>query len=107
MKNDIFLQKTPNVRNGIEWEIDKDNIVTLKTERNGIMSKLLKKTKYSYIRLDELGSFVWTQLDGKSDIYIIGKKIESEFGEKTAPLFERLIKYLKILKSYKLIEWGK
>ena len=107
MNKDNFFAKRPKIKKGLLWNVDTNGIVTLKIENRNIVSKLFKKIKYSFVHLDELGSFVWTQLDGESNVYEIGKRAEERFGEKTAPLFERLIKYLKILESYKFIYWVK
>ena len=52
-----------------------------------------------------MGSFIWPLLDGKKDIVELGKLVETEFGEKASPLYERLAKYFQILESYEFIEW--
>ncbi len=107
MNKENFIDKKPKIKEGILWYTDTDKKVTLKLENKGFFCRLLKKPRLYYIHLDELGSFVWLQVDGKKDIYEIGKKTEEKFGSKTAPLFERMIKYFKILESYKLVEWAK
>lgn len=64
---------------------------------NKIAQVLFKKPKYSYIELDEFGSFVWEQMDGKKTIYEIGTLVKERFGDKAEPLYERLSQYIKIL----------
>ena len=102
-----YLEKIPVTRQEITWKQDENNIVTLEIQNRGVANriaqKLLKKPKISYIHLDEFGSFVWLQIDGKRDIIAIGESVREHFGEKAEPLYERLAQYLKTLESYKFI----
>ncbi len=110
MKKDTkenFLDKIPSRNAEINWSQDQNGLVTLEIENksvfNLIAQKLLKKPKISYIHLDEMGSFVWPILDGKTDITDIGKSVKEHFGDKAEPLYPRLAKYFQILESYKFI----
>lgn len=102
-----FLEKKPFIKN-INWTKE-DGEVTLQIENRGVFNflaqKLFKKPKISYIHLDDFGSFVWTKIDGETDIIEIGKEVEVKFGEKANPLYERLSQYLQILKSYGFIDF--
>ena len=105
-----FLDLKP-IRNGqYPWSEDNGKI-TLEIENKGLWNrlfqKLLKKPKISYIHLDEMGSFIWPMLDGEKTVLEIGKAVESEFGDKANPLYERLVKYFEILKSYNFIYLNK
>lgn len=104
-----YLERIPMRPEGLMWEIDDENIVTLSIENKGfankIAQKLLKKPKISYIHLDELGSFVWTIMDGKADIIELGEMVLEHFGEKCEPVYERLAKYFQILSSYGFVNW--
>ena len=53
--------------------------------------------------MDELGSFVWLLIDGKTNIGDMGVSVKEHFGEKAEPLYEKLVKYFEILKSYNFI----
>lgn len=111
MKNkENYLERCPERTSSLKWSIDEQGLVTLEIENKGIFNKiaqkLLKKPKISYVHLDEFGSFVWQHIDGKNDIIAIGKCVESQFGEKANPLYERLIKYFGILESYGFIKWN-
>ena len=46
------------------------------------------------IKLDEYGSFIFLQIDGKKTVEEIGENLESEYGDATHPLYERLTMYL-------------
>ena len=47
--------------------------------------------------MDEFGTFVWEQIDGKRTIYEIGGKLKNQFGVKAEPVYERLSQFIKIL----------
>ena len=102
-----YLDKVPVKNANIGFSTDDDGKVTLEIENKGavnrIFQKLLKKPKISYIHLDEFGSFVWQQIDSQKDITLIGEAVEEKFGEKSHPLYERLVEYFQILKSYSFI----
>ena len=109
-KNDTnYLEKIPVHPAGIPWKTDENGIVTLEIENKGAMNriaqKLLKKPRISYIHLDKTGSFIWPLIDGKKDIFELGKAVDEHFGEEAHPLYERLAKFFQVLDSYKFIEW--
>ena len=109
IKDENYLEKKPICKNGLNWSKDEKGNVTLEMENKGIanriMQKLIKKPKTSYIHLDEMGSFIWPLMDGKKDIFEIGKFVEEHFGEKANPLYERLSQYFKTLEKYNFIEY--
>ena len=111
-KTDVnYLDKIPVHPEGIPWSKDENGIVTLEIENKGVMNricqKLFKKPKISYVHLDEMGSFVWPVIDGKTDLTQIGKLVDEHFGEKAHPLYERLAQYFKVLESYGFINFNK
>ena len=105
MNEKLYPEKKPMIKQDIKWEADKNGVVTLELKNNGLIKRLLKIPKVTYIHLDEKGSFVWQKIDGKKNIYEIGKDLREKFHEKTEPTMARLKKFLQILKNYKLIEW--
>lgn len=104
-----YLEKVPVRAEHIKWSSEEDGLVILDIENKGafnrIAQKLFKKPKISHIHLDEMGSFVWPLIDGEQNILSLGKLVEEKFGEKAAPLYERLAKYFQILDSYGFVRW--
>ncbi len=104
-----YLARCPMHPSGIAWSADDKGIVTLDIENKGLMNriaqKLLKKPKVSHIHLDELGSFLWQQIDGKKTLADMGEPLEAAFGDKVHPTYERLAKFFQILDSYHFVEW--
>ena len=104
-----YLERVPVRNEAYAWTTDENGIVTLEVENRGVFNriaqKLFKKPKISYIHLEENGSFIWPLLDGEMTISQIGEEVGEHFGEKANPLYERLIKYLGILESYRFIKY--
>ncbi len=104
-----YLERCPVHPEGIPWSVDEKGLVTLDVENKGVVNriaqKLLKKPKVSHIHLDEIGSFVWPLIDGKTTIMEMGEPMEAHFGEKAQPTYERLAKFFQILESYGFVEW--
>lgn len=103
-----YLDRIP-IRAEIAWSKDESGLVTLHIENKGAFNRiaqtLLKKPKTSYIHLDEIGSFVWPQLDGEKTILELGELVDEMFGEAARPLYERLAKYFQILESYDFVKF--
>ena len=107
MSDNNYLDLVPQISEGLNWNKDENNIVTLEIENRGIFNKIaqkvFKKPKISYVHLDELGSYVWLLIDGKTNIAQIGISVKEHFGEKAEPLYEKLSQYFQILKSYNFV----
>ena len=78
-----FLQYTP-VRMDFEWYTDEKNRVHIKVPKftSKIGKKfctLLRKEQIMTANMDELGSLVWKQCDGKTPVKEILKALEKEF----------------------------
>lgn len=106
-----YLEGKPVRNPAIHWSADDDGAITLEIENKGLMNRiaqrLFKKPRISYVHLDEMGSFVWPQIDGETDLLRLGELVREHFGEKAEPLYERLAKYFKILESYRFICFNK
>mgnify|MGYP004466507929 FL=1 len=94
-----------------DWKVGEDGLVTLSIENKGVMNtimqKFFRKPRISYVHLDETGSYIWQQLDGKTNVAGIAEAVRTHFGEKAEPLYERLLKFFEIVESYDFIFWLK
>lgn len=70
---------------------------------NFIAQKFFGRPRFSYINLEEFGSFIWKQIDGKSTIFEIGKSVSEKFKDKAEPLYPRLSQYFKTLQLHGFI----
>lgn len=102
-KGENFVEKIPVRNEEIQWSVEDNGLVTLHMENKGIANriaqKLIKKPKVSHIHLDEMGSFIWLQIDGEKTVFDIGKPVEEHFGEKALPLYERLSMFIRTLET--------
>lgn len=107
--NDNYLDRIPVRNETITWSTDDNGIITLQIENKGFFNflaqKLFKRSRTSFIHLDEMGSFIWPLLDGNTSIMDLGKDVSCKFGEKCNPLYERLCEYIRRLESYSFISF--
>lgn len=110
-KKENYLEKIPCKKPQLRWTQDNNGIVTLEIQNRGVANKiaqlLLRKPKISYVHLEEFGSFIWLNIDGKRDILKIGEEVKARFGDKAEPLYERLAQYIKTLESNGFITFVK
>lgn len=92
--------------NNSSFTNEKGNCV-IKIENVGAFNKMaqiiLKKPRYSYIELEEFGTYIWEYIDGKNTIYDIAQKVSERFGKDAEPLYERICKYFTAMENVKLI----
>ncbi len=101
-----YVDKIPKINNKT-WEVSEDGIVEITVENTGfynwLAQKLFKKPRYSFIKLDKYGSFVWQQIDGQKTIYEIGRILKNSHKGAADRLYERLSTYFRILENNKYI----
>lgn len=104
-----YLDKIPVRKDRLEWSVEKNDKIVLKVENKGVANKfaqmLFKKPKVSFIHLDGMGSFIWKTIDGKKNVFAIGKDVKERFGENAEPLYERLAQYFGILEECGFVEF--
>ena len=108
-KSENYLEKVPQLSLTLFWDTAKDGCVCLHIKNQGVFNRvaqfLFLKPKVSHIKLDEMGSFVWSHIDGKRDIIELGRLLEDRFGKDAYPLYERVAKFFQILERNRLIDW--
>lgn len=62
------------------------------------------KDKYVKIHLDKIGTFVWNEIDGQKDVFELSKLLKEKFGEEIDPVYERIGKFLAIMKVNNFIK---
>ena len=96
-----YLDYVPVISPKNTWSVE-DGKVTIHMLHTGfyntIAQKFFHRPRVSHIDLEGQGSFVFQQIDGKRTIGEIALLVEQEFGEDRA-LYERLIKYMQILRN--------
>lgn len=79
----------------IRWEQAEDGLITLFTARfsnKWMVKHVLPRMKNQdlQIHLDEFGSWVWQQIDGRTTVFQIAKNLREKFGDKVDPIYDRL-----------------
>ena len=102
-KKDNFLDYIPKHNSLFPFAENGDGNVEIMRKNRGLFNRIaqicFRKPKVSKIELDRFGSFIWQQIDGQKDVYQIGRLVKDKFGEDAEPLYERLSKFLHILRS--------
>ena len=97
-----YLDKIPMIQQK-QWEVLEDGIVEITVENKGfyntLAQKLFKRPRFSFIKLDQYGSCVWKQIDGKKTIYEIGQGLKQSHKGAAKQLYERLSTYFGILEK--------
>lgn len=102
-----FLDYVPKRNKLYEWDLNQKKLVEVAVVNRGLYNRiaqiLFRKPKISRIELDELGSFIWQEMDGVKTVYEIGNAVKMKFGKKAEPLYERLCEYIRILHNNRFI----
>lgn len=91
----VVFQKSPK----IEFEVDPEGIVTVLIKQDHPIQRFFRKLgrripQYKRVKLDAMGSFVFTHIDGHRSVKALGNLVEAEFGDKAQPLYQRLLTFL-------------
>lgn len=107
-KGGNLLDYIPKIKESQKFTEDENGIIVLTVEWKGffhtIAHKFFKKPKVSKISLDELGSYVWKQIDGEKSLMEIAALVGGQFGDEPEIAAERLIKFVRILLDNEFIE---
>ncbi|MGK9367301.1 PqqD family protein [Melioribacter sp. Ez-97] len=107
LKDKNYLDLTP-VRK-VEHE-QEGNLVTLLIPKftSAFAVKFIAprmKSKYIKLKLDELGSASWLEIDGNTSVGELCNRLRNKFGEKIEPVEERLTRFLTRLYMEKIISF--
>ena len=106
-KKQNYLDFIPVVNTKNTWSEDEKGIVTIHMVHRGFYDKIAQKffhtPRVSHIKLDEYGSFLWKEIDGVQTVGDLALKMKERFGKKAEPLYDRLVKYMQILRNNEFI----
>lgn len=97
--NEDVLNIVFKLSDNIEYEVSENGIVTVLEKQDHKVQQFFRKLKfkipmYKKIELDEYGSYVFLQIDGKNNVKKIGENLEEKYKEESYPLYERLLLFL-------------
>ncbi len=110
-RNDVNLWELIPIRK-FEFERTENELVIIlmpKFRNKFLVQYLMPRLKYPHIKikLDEIGSACWMEIDGKKKVGEIAEILENKFGEKIQPVEMRLSKFFTQLKSHNFIDFIK
>ena len=106
-KKQNYLDFNPVVNGQNTWDRGEDGVVTIHMVNRGFYNTLAQKLfhtpRVSHIKLDEYGSFLWMRIDGVKTVGQLALELKEAYGEKAEPLYDRLVKYMQILRNNRFI----
>ena len=106
-KKENYLDFIPVVNGQNTWDRGEDGVVTIHMVNRGFYNTLAQKLFHtpwvSHIKLDEYGSFLWMRIDGVKTVGQLALELKEAYGEKAEPLYDRLVKYMQILRNNRFI----
>ncbi|MEG1311257.1 MAG: PqqD family peptide modification chaperone [Romboutsia sp.] len=99
MDNKEVLDIVFKVSDAVEYEVNKEGIVTVLEKQDHKVQRFFRKLKfkipmYKKTTLDNYASSVFLQIDGKKTIEEIGSYLDNKYGIESHPLYERLLLFL-------------
>lgn len=97
-----YLDFVPAVNPRNTWD-EQDGKVTIHMVHRGFYAAIAQKffhtPRVSHIDLDAMGGFIFRQIDGRRTVADIAQLVKAEFGKDAEPLYDRLVKYMMILRN--------
>jgi hypothetical protein len=93
-----------------DWEERAERVVVIRprTFRRGVVGlidRLLFLLSARLIRLDSIGSFAWTNLDGEQTVGQVAELLRERFGEEVNPAEERLGHLVRVFRREGLVAY--
>lgn len=101
-KQENYLDYVPVISPKNTWSVE-DGKVTIHMVHRGfyaaIAQKFFHRPRVSHIDLDAHGSFIFQQIDGRRTVNDLAQLMKAQFGKDAEPLYDRLVKYMQILRN--------
>lgn len=93
-----------------KYEQSGDGLITIlkpKFKNKLLVKYLLPRLKSPNfkVNLDQFGSFVWKQCDGKNTVEQIGNLLKEKFKNDIEPVYDRLAVFIQSVARYRFIEY--
>ena len=109
-KQENYLEYVPAISAKNSWDKDETGKVTIHMVHRGfyawIAQRFFHRPRVSHIDLDAMGSFIFQRIDGQRTVGDIALLVKAEFGQKAEPLYDRLVKYMQILRNNGFIRYA-
>ena len=102
-KKENYLDYVPAISRRNTWDVGENGMVTVHMVHRGfyawIAQKFFHRPRVSHIDLDAIGSFIFPRMDGRRTVGELAELVRAQFGKDAEPLYDRLVKYMQILRS--------
>ena len=109
-KQENYLDYIPVISEKNTWDVKEDGMVTIHMIHRSfyawIAQRFFHRPRVSHIDLDAMGSFIFQRIDGQRTVGDIALLVKAEFGQKAEPLYDRLVKYMQILRNNGFIRYA-
>ena len=109
-KQENYLDYIPVISEKNTWDVKEDGMVTIHMIHRvfyaWIAQRFFHRPRVSHIDLDAMGSFIFQRIDGQRTVGDIALLVKAEFGQKAEPLYDRLVKYMQILRNNGFIRYA-
>lgn len=99
MNDEEILNIKFKICDDVEYKISENRIVTVFEKQNHKIQRFFRRLQfkiplYREVKFDEYSSEVFMQIDGNKTVKEIGEILDTKYGEKIYPLYERLLVFL-------------
>ena len=109
-KGKNYLDYIPAVSEKNTWDAAENGLVTIHMVHRGfyawVAQRFFHRPRVSHIDLDAMGSFIFRHIDGQRTVGELAELVHAEFGAEAEPLYDRLVKYMKILQNNGFIHYA-
>lgn len=109
-KQENYLDFVPILSDRNTWDVQDNGLVTVHMVHRGVYAWIAQtffhRPRVSHIDLDTMGSFIFQRIDGKRTVGELAELVKAEFGDRAEPLYDRLVKYLQILRNNGFIRYA-
>jgi len=109
-KKENYLEYVPVISPQNSWDEKENGLVVIHMVHRGffpwVAQRFFQRPSVSHIELDHLGSFIFRRIDGVRTVGELAELVHEEFGPEAEPLYERLVKYMQILRNNKFIYYA-
>ena len=102
-KQEKDLKLIPAISEAIQWSSDDSGLVTIRYPYEDFVDRFnkfftrKKEQSYKTMKLEKIGSFIFTHIDGKKTFREIADELSAEYGDVVEPLYERFLEYVLAL----------
>ena len=97
-KSENYLDFIPVINPKNDWSEGEDGVVTIHMVHRGFYATIAQKVFHT-----PRVSFLWKRINGERTVGQLAQQLKEQFGDQAEPLYDRLVKYMQILRNNEFI----